>query len=299
MSTLNPALAAIVRISTSLLFAGLGEMVLERAGMINIGIEGVMLMGAFSAFCGAWLGASPVVGALAGAAGGVVLMLVFGYLVLHFSADQIVTGMALNLVALGVTGTAKSAAPREMMRAAAFEPVLPRYSDVPVLGPLLFSQTPLTWLALGLLPLLWYYMSRSERGLELRAVGENPAAAEASGIPVLRTRWMACLAAGALGGLGGAFLSISQTASFAPNCTKGRGFVALAAVVLGRYGTLGTAAACLFFGAAFYARDAFSDQAVPSDLVEMLPYVLTLAALCFRTHSRAAPAALGKPYTRS
>jgi general nucleoside transport system permease protein len=130
----------------------------------------------------------------------------------------------------------------------------------------------------------------------LRAVGENPAAAEASGVSAFACRWKACIAAGILGGLGGAFLTVSRTGVFVDNGTRGQGFVALAAVVLGRYGAFGTAAACLFFGATFYARDAIPGNHVPTDVVEMLPYVLTLIALCFSSRSGAAPAALGKPY---
>jgi simple sugar transport system permease protein len=206
--------------------------------------------------------------------------------------------MAINLVALGVTGTIWLNMSRlGALLAPTFAPVLPN-NDIPLLGPLLLSQTPLTWIAIALIAGVWYYLERSERGLELRAVGENPAAAEASGISVLACRWKACFAAGVMGGLGGAFLTISQTASFASNCTKGRGFVALAAVVLGRYSPLGTALACLFFGAAFYARDAFPSGKIQTDLVELLPYALTLVALCLKSQSMRAPAALGKPYVR-
>lgn len=298
MADLNLALEATVRIGTPILLAGLGEKILERSGMINIGIEGVMLAGAFCGFCAGWLSGSPLLGALAGMLGGVLLMLIFAAVTLGFSADQIVTGMALNLVALGATGTAYLAITRAdpSAKSATFAPLLASLKDVPLLGPVLFSQTIITWIALALIPLLWFYMEKSERGLELRAVGENPAAAQASGIAVLRCRVKACLAAGLLCGLGGAFLTVSQTASFANNCTRGRGFVALAAVVLGRYGTFGTSAACLFFGAAFYARDAFPSSAMPTDVVETLPYILTLAALCLKSRSRFAPAALGKPF---
>ena len=295
----NAAFAATVRIGTPLLFAGLGEVLLERSGLINIGIEGVMLAGAFSGFFASWYCQSPLVGALAGMIGGALIMLIFAALVLRFSADQIVTGMAVNLVALGLTGTAWMRLSREALAAPTFstlEKSLPGWTNVPVIGPLIFAQTPLTWLALASIFGVWYYLERSERGLELRAVGENPAAAEASGVNVLRCRWKACLAAGIFCGLGGAFLTISQTASFAPNCTKGRGFVALAAVVLGRYGAFGTAAACLFFGAAFYARDALPSQSLAPDLIEMLPYALTLIAHCLKSQKRTAPAALGKPY---
>lgn len=297
----NAAFAATVRIGTPLLFAGLGETLLERSGLINIGIEGVMLAGAFTGFFASWYCQSPLLGALAGMLGGALMMLLFATLVLKFSADQIVTGMAVNLVALGLTGTAWTRLSRNAIDAPTFttlKETLPGWSDIPVIGPLVVSQTPLTWLALLSVLGLWYYLERSERGLELRAVGENPAAAEASGINVLFCRWKACLGAGVLCGLGGAFLTISWTASFAPNCTKGRGFVALATVVLGRYGAFGTALACLFFGAAFYARDALPSKSLAPDLIEMLPYGLTLIALCMKSQKKTAPAALGKPYTR-
>ena len=297
----NAAFAATVRIGTPLLFAGLGEVVLERSGLINIGIEGVMLAGAFSGFFASWYCHSPLLGALAGMLGGALIMLIFAALVLKFSADQIVTGMAINLIALGLTGTAWMRVSLTALDAPTFKTLsdtLPGWGSVPLIGPLFVAQTPLTWLALLSVLGVWYYLERSERGLELRAVGENPAAAEASGVNVLRCRWKACLGAGVLCGLGGAFLTISQTASFAPNCTKGRGFVALAAVVLGRYGAFGTALACLFFGAAFYARDALPSQSLAPDLIEMLPYAMTLIALCMKSQKRTAPAALGKPYTR-
>jgi ABC-type uncharacterized transport system permease subunit len=298
----DSALEPIVRISTPLLLAGMGEMILERSGVINIGIEGVMLCGAFAGFVASWLSGSPLTGAAAGMLAGAALMCLFATFALKFSTDQIVTGMALNLAALGLTGTLhqalRNARPTEALTSVIFQPVAESLGGVPVLGPLLFSQTILTWAALLLIPLIWFYLERSERGLELRAVGENPAAAEASGVNVLRCRWKACIAAGILGGLGGAFLTISQTASFADGCTRGRGFVALAAVVLGRYGSFGTATACLFFGAAFYARDAFPSLNLPTNLVELLPYALTLAALCVRFSTSAAPAALGKPYLR-
>jgi general nucleoside transport system permease protein len=296
----DAAFEAILRIATPLLLAALGELVLERAGVINIGIEGVMLSGAFFGFLASWQSGSPLIGAAAGMLAGAALMAVFGVIVLKFAADQIVAGMALNFLALGITGTANLALTQSAGRvqSAVFAPLNDAWRHAPVLGPLLFGQTALTLTALLLVPLIWFYLEKSERGLELRAVGENPAAAEASGVYVLLCRWKACIAAGVLGGLGGAFLTISQTASYADNCTHGRGFVALAAVVLGRYSAWGCAAACVFFGASFYARDAFPGTRVPTDLVELLPYVLTLVALCIKFRSNGAPAALGKPYLR-
>lgn len=288
MSDFSPAAEATLRIGTPILLAGLGELILEKSGLINIGIEGVMLVGAFAGFAAAYTTGTPWAGVAVGMCCGALLMLLFGLLALKFAADQIVTGMAINLIALGLTGTAYMALGKARMAGGAFE--------APAFKPVFMGQTILTWAALALIFVVWWYLEKSERGLELRAVGENPAAAEASGINVLACRWKACLAAGVLGGLGGAFLTISQTASFAPNCTRGRGFVALAAVVLGRYHSIGTGAACLFFGAAFYARDAVNWNAIPSDMLEMLPYLLTLAVLCLKSRASTAPAALGKPY---
>jgi len=297
---MDAGLEAIIRISTPLLLVALGELILERAGVINIGAEGVMLCGAFFGFVAGWASGCPWIGAAAGMAGGVALMLVFATFALRFRADQIVTGMALNLLALGITGTGnqivRNASPQVAPQSATFQPMAESLATLPLLGPILFSQTALTWFALLLIPALYFYLEYSERGMELRAVGENPAAAEASGVAVLACRWKACIAAGLLAGLGGAFLTISQTASFADGCTRGRGFVAISAVVLGRYTSFGTAGACLFFGAAFYARDAFPSLNVPTELVEMLPYSLTLVALCIKFGNRPAPAALGKAY---
>jgi ABC-type uncharacterized transport system permease subunit len=298
MNTIDHALGSSLRIGTPLLFAGMGELLLERAGMINIGIEGVMLCGAFGGFYFAWLAQSPLIGAAAGAICGTLFMLIFALMTLKIRAEQIVTGMALNLIAAGATSTAYEALSSkhsgEVLSVPALDPVSKSLSAVPFIGSLLFSQTLLTWAALVLIPLLWLYLEKSERGLEFRAVGENPAAAQAAGINVTFTRLKACLACGALCGVGGAFLTVSQTSSFASNCTSGRGFVALAAVVLGRHGAFGTAAASLFFGAAFFMRDAVPATSAAVELVEILPYALTILALCWKFKSRPAPAALGK-----
>lgn len=298
MSTIEHALGSSLRIGTPLLFAGLGEMILERAGMINIGIEGVMLCGAFGGFYAGWALQSPLLGAAAGALSGALFMLIFATMSLKLRAEQIVTGMAMNLIAAGVTSTAydalRAAHENETLSVPPMAGVAAAWSDTPVVGTIFFGQTILTWLALVAVPLLWLFFEKTERGLELRAVGENPAAAQAAGVSVVGARLKACLASGALAGLSGAFLTVSQTSSFAPNCTSGRGFVALAAVVLGRHGSFGTAAACLFFGAAFFMRDAISISSAAVELVEILPYALTLAALCWKFKTRSAPAALGK-----
>ncbi|HLX64446.1 MAG TPA: ABC transporter permease [Planctomycetota bacterium] len=298
MSWIEHALGSSLRIGTPLLFAGLGELVLERSGMINIGIEGVMLCGAFGGFYAGWAAQSPLIGALAGALSGAAFMLVFAFMSLKLRAEQIVTGMAMNLIAAGATSTAfdalRAAHSGESLSVPVLGGLFPQWSSLPVVGPIVFDQTVLTSFALISVVAVWFYFARTERGLELRAVGENPDAAQAAGVSVVAARVKACLACGALCGLGGAFLTVSQTSSFAPNCTSGRGFVALAAVVLGRHGAFGTAAACFFFGAAFFSRDAIPTTSAAVELVEILPYALTLAALCWKFKSRPAPAALGK-----
>jgi len=300
-------LAALLRIGTPLLLAALGELVLERSGVLNIGIEGVLLIGAFAGFVAGWASGSPLLGAVAALLAGAAWGALLAFMVLRIKADQMVSGMALNLVAYGIAGTAYQAIQNQQVRVSAtaalkaptFGALVPALSGLPVIGPALFSQSLLTWAALALVPALWFYLERSERGLELRAVGEHPAAAEASGVNVVVCRFKAALVAGALGGLAGAFLTLSQTAFFTDRCTGGRGFVALAAVVLGRYTPLGTAAACLFFSAAFVARDRgqAAGWSIHPELLDMLPYALTLLALTVALRSRTgAPAALGKPY---
>ncbi len=293
---LDAALGASLRIGTPLLLAGMGELILERAGMINIGIEGVMLCGAFGGFCAGWMAQSPLLGAAAGAAAGAAFMLIFAGMALKLRADQIVTGMAMNLIALGVTSTAYDALiQNRALSVQHWDGLFESWREVPGIGPVLFAQTALTWAALAAVPLIWFYFEKTERGLELRAVGENPAAAQAAGINVVAARLKTCLVSGALCGLGGAFLTVSATSKFAPNVTSGRGFVALAAVVLGRYGAWGTAAACLSFGAAFYLQLAIPAERAAVELVEILPYALALAALCWKYKSQPAPAGLGKP----
>jgi simple sugar transport system permease protein len=301
--------AAILRIGTPLLLAALGELLLERAGVLNIGLEGVMLGGAFFGFWAGWASGSPLVGALAAMAVGAASMLLLAALVLRVRADQIVAGMALNLIAFGVANTAFSIVKHQVaqaggateFRAPKFGALLQSLAQVPVLGPVLFAQSLLTWLAMLLIPAVWFYLQRSERGMELRAVGENPEAAASSGVNVYACRLKACLMAGLLGGLAGACLTLEFADTYAERCTAGRGFIALAAVVLGRYTTLGTAGACLFFGATFAVQDRAQAAGwrLAPELLQMLPYAATVLVLAFSLRrNTGAPAALGKPYAR-
>lgn len=246
-------LTATVRLSTPLLYASLGELVAERAGVLNIGLEGMVLTGAFFAFLGTYLTDSLLVGVLVGLGAGAVVAAIMALLAIQGRADQIVVGVGLNLLALGVTTFAF----REVFSGQAEVrldrlPVapIPGLSRIPVLGPALFRQTIMVYVAFLLVGLVWFLLQRTRWGLAIRAAGERPAAADTAGVSVARVRWAGTLVAGALAGVAGAFLSVGQLGLFIEGMSAGRGFLALAAVIFGGWRPLGVLAACLVFGAA-------------------------------------------------
>jgi general nucleoside transport system permease protein len=255
--------------------------------MINIGLEGVMLAGAFAAATGGGQGHD--MGVLAGyasaAGAGVFAALIFAWFTLWIRADQIITGTALTLLSLGITGTlyravygtAGTALSIPMSGAVS----LGRLSEIPVIGTALFNQPVTTYLAYVLIPALAWWLYRTHAGLALRAIGERPAAAEAAGIAVRRVQLAASLFAGAMGGIAGGTLVLAQVGTFAEGMTAGRGFIAIAVVVLGRWHPMGIALAALLFGAASALQFLFQAMgfALPYHLFLALPYVLTLAAL--------------------
>ena len=293
-------LEATVRTATPLALAALGEVVVERSGVLNISLEGVILGGAFGALVGATSGG--LVGGFAFAiVCGIVLALAFAlFTVVWLRADQIITGTAITLLSVGLTGTLYRAIYGSTGAALTIPtagPVaIPLLSSLPIIGPALFAQ-PVTTYALALMiPAVWWWMFRTQAGLALRAIGESPAAAEASGIRPTRVRFFALLFGGALGGLAGGTLVLSQAGTFAENMSAGRGFIAIAIVVLGRWHPIGIAIAALVFGAASALQ--FLLQAaglnLPYQLFLALPYVLTLAALAGVAGKVSAPAALAR-----
>lgn len=292
-------LAALIRIGTPLLLAALGELLVERSGVINLSVEGAMLSGALAAALGAVAG-GPVAGTLTALGAGVLVAAVFAAVAIGAGADQIITGTAITLASIGVTGTLA----REAFGAAGpglsiptFSPVaLPGLSAIPVVGPALFAQPALTYLALLLVPLVWWFLFRSWWGLALRAAGESAEAARAAGVPVGRVRAAAALTGGALAGLAGATLVLAQVGTFAEKMTAGRGFLAIAIVVLGRWHPVGVLLAALLFGGANALQFAFQAMGlgVPYQLFLMLPYVLALAALAIGARGWRAPAGLGR-----
>jgi simple sugar transport system permease protein len=274
-----------IRTATPLILAASGELLIERAGLINIGLEGVLLAGAFGATAGATYAAGGWIVALSAAAlAGVLLMLVFAGATLGMGADQIITGTALTLLALGITGTLYrslfGATGSLLTIGASRNVVIPFLSELPFFGRALFAQPMITYLTFGLVPLEWWFFARTHLGLAVRAIGENPAAAVASGVPVRRVQLVVCVVAGALGGIAGGVL-VAQAGTFVEGMSAGRGFIAIAIVVLGRWRPVGVALASLLFAATTslqYLTQAMGLD-IPYQVVLALPYTLTLAAL--------------------
>ena len=300
-----------VRLAVPLLLAALGETLAEKAGVINVGMEGMMLAGALAGFAAAFAGHSPWAGAGAALLAGAALAALFAALSVGLGADQVVVGTAVNILALGLTGVFFRAQPQlNGATAPAFAPL-----SLPFLHPAagataglpgqllsaLFEQNALGWLAWALVPLVWLGLFKTRWGLRLRAVGEYPSAADGAGVQVARVRVGATLAGGALAGLAGAYLSLGYTVGFGENMTAGRGFIALAVVILGRWNPFGVAAAALLFGLASALQFQFQAASTrfPYQLFLALPYLLTLLALLGRSRlGAAAPAALGETYQR-
>jgi ABC-type uncharacterized transport system permease subunit len=297
-------LEASVRLGVPLALAAIGETITERSGVINIGLEGSIISGALGGALGAlWLGGAwggLVVGALAG----LFVALVFAAFAIGLGTDQIITGTALTLGGLGFTGAiyqAKFGATGTALTLPTLSAMpIPGLSSLPVIGSALFDQAPTTYLAYLLAPALWYFLFRTQWGLELRAVGEEPDAAAAAGVRVRLVRFWATGFGGLLGGIAGAHLSLAHAGTFTENMSAGRGFIAIAVVVLGRWNPLLVLIAALLFGAAsalqFQAQTFGLD--LPYQLFLAFPYLLTLAALAGWVGRTRAPAALAVSWPR-
>jgi ABC-type uncharacterized transport system permease subunit len=296
---LTPFLASAVRVATPLLLAALGEMVAERAGVINLGIEGAMLAGALGAAIGA-SAAGPAAGLLAATVAGLLVALLFAAVAVGAKADQIISGTAVTLLMIGLTGAVYRSAfgPEGVGLSLPTFPVvpIPGLSRLPVVGPALFQQTVLTYLGYLAVPALWWLLFRTHWGLGLRAAGESAEDARAAGIHVGRIRVAAVLVGGAFAGLAGASLVLAQVGTFAERMTAGRGFIAIAIVVLGSWLPGRILGAALFFGAAMALQFLFQSflLEVPYQLFLMLPYLLTLLVLAGAVGQARAPTGLGK-----
>jgi len=295
-------LLTIVTAATPLVYAGIGELVVERSGVLNLGLEGLLLGGAVAAFAVAHLSGSATLGILAGLGAGMLLSALFAFLTLTLQSSQVATGLALTIFGIGL-----SALIGQPLVGIAFAGLpqlsVPVLSSVPVLGPLLFQHDILVYGSFALVAAVAWFLTRTRAGLVLRAVGDSPEAAHALGYPVIRVRYAATLFGGACAGLGGAYLSLVYTPMWVENMSAGRGWIALALVVFAVWQP-----ARLLFGAYLFGGISILQLhgqamglSVPSQLMSMLPYATTILVLVLISRDggrirRNAPASIGKPF---
>jgi general nucleoside transport system permease protein len=298
-------LAAVVRIATPLIFATLGEMISERSGVLNLGIEGIMLISAMTGFTAAYYSGSLWIGVAAAAATGAALGFLHAVLTVTLGLSQHVAGIGLTLFSTGLAFFlfrlifGQQATPPSIT-GFAIAPI-PLLSDIPVLGPVIFNQFTLVYVAILSVPLAAFVLYRTPWGLALRMAGENPRAADSAGVSVMRIRFQAVVLGGALMGIGGAFLSMAQFNAFTFGVISGRGWIAIALVVFGRWDPWRCAGAALLFAAidALQLRLQASGLGhIPYQVFLILPFVLTIVAMALISRNAVAPAALLKPFRR-
>ena len=298
-------LAAAISAGTAILFACLGEILCERAGILNLGVEGMMLAGALAGFATAYGTGSPWLGALAALAAGGLLSLIHALLTITLNANQVVSGLALTLFGGGLTAFLGQPLVGLPAPAAFNKLAVPGLANVPVLGPILFRQDALTYLSYALVPLLWLWIYRTRPGLYLRAVGENPATVDAMGLSVRRLRYLYVVLGGMLAGLGGAAISLASNPGWTENMTAGRGWIAIALVIFATWNPARAAIGAYLFGGveALQFRLQGAGTSISPFFLNMLPYLFTIVVLVLATRETvrrrvAAPAALGLPYFR-
>lgn len=287
-----------LRSATPLIFAALGGMFSERAGVINIALEGLMLAGAFTAAVVTFQSGNPYFGLLSGMAAGAVLAAVYAISTIKFEADQVVAGTAINFLMLGLPALVSSA----IYDSAGSTPQIDKTSLIPNFAN---SISLATIIAFSIVPLCWYVMYKTPFGLRLRAVGENPAAADSAGVNVIRLRYTAVIISGILAAAGGAYLSIGQSSLFTRGMSAGRGFIALAALILAKWKPVPVLFACLFFGLMEALTIQIqgviklpSGEDIPVQFIQIIPYVLTIIVLAGFIGLSRAPKSLGIPYKK-
>lgn len=285
--------------ATPLLFAAMGGLFSERSGVINIALEGLMLAGAFTAAVITFQTGNPFLGLLCGIGAGAFSALIFAVAVIKFEADQVVAGMAINFLMLGLPA---------LISGVIYDSTgsTPQIDQAHKLPQVINGLSVVSILALALVPVAWYVLYKTPFGLRLRSVGENPEAADAAGVSVTKLRYSAVIISGVLAAIGGAFLSTGQSSLFTRGMSAGRGFIALAALILAKWRPIPVLFACLFFGftealtiqiqGASWAK--IGDEPIPIQFIEMIPYILTIIVLAGFIGLSRAPKALGKPYSK-
>jgi simple sugar transport system permease protein len=312
LNTLGDMFNTTLVFSTALILAALGGIFSERSGVVNIGLEGLMTAGAFSSAVATFYATqagmgdiSPWIGLIAGLLFGVMFSLIHAVASITFSANQIISGVVINFLAAGVTVYLvkilfNGAGETTTLQTVFSKISIPIISHIPFLGVALFTAYPTTYLALILVAVSYYVLFKTPFGLRLRAVGEHPSAADTVGIKVQKMRYLAVMLSGALAGLGGATITLTTTSSFSHNTISGQGFIALAAMIFGKWNPVGVLGAAIFFGFAqalknFVQLFDFASQ-IPTEFIYMLPYVLTILVLVGAVGRATPPSALGEPY---
>jgi simple sugar transport system permease protein len=306
LSIVISMLVGMVRIATPILLAALGELITERAGILNLGVEGIMLMGAFVGFLAAQKTGEIPLALLAAIVAGGIMSLIMVFMASALKVDQVVTGLALNLLSSGVTFywyrvAYKAGGAGLMPSIDIMKPIpIPLLSKIPFLGEIFFSQYLLTYLALLMVPAIWFFLYRTKYGLEIRSLGENPRAIDLKGVNIYRLQYLSVIFGGMMGGLGGAFLTVASAGIFVPEMSAGRGWLAIVLVIAGNWRPSRILAATLIFS----FLDAFQLQAqgfgvqFPYQILLALPYILAILLMVFSRARSEAPSALGLPYLR-
>lgn len=301
-------LESVIRLSIPLMLAALGLVVSERSGSMNIGVEGIMLMAAFSAYTGAKLTGSFWFGVLMAIIVAILLIIIFAVATITCRAEQVIVGAGLNVLCAGLssflyrlifhgTGRLDGGIAVETFPDIA----IPGLSEIPVIGPVLFNHNILVYFAFLMIPVIWILMKKTSLGLKIISVGEYPQAADSLGISVRKIRYGALIFSAAMIGIAGAFLCVAQTSSFGENMTNGRGFIAMAIVILGKWNPVGVLFGALIFGGASALQMFFqtSNDGVPTNIIMMIPYVITVIAVILVSRKKVGqPKALGVPYTK-
>ncbi|WP_031515763.1 ABC transporter permease [Desulfofalx alkaliphila] len=304
-TTIITICTAAITAGTPLLFAALGEIFTERSGIINLGVEGMMLVGAVTGFMVAFLTANPWLGVMAAMFAGGLLALIHAALTVTLRANQVVTGLALTIFGTGLSGYLGKAYIGQPLVSSFKSVKIAFLSDIPIVGPIFFNHDPLVYLSFILVPLAWYYIYRTRMGLNLRAVGENPGSADSLGVSVSFTRYLYTVVGGMLAGVGGAYLSLAYAPSWMENMTAGRGWIAVALVIFAAWNPLYAMLGAYMFGGidALGFRMQLMDVQVSAYFLSMLPYLCTILVLIIATRRSqtggvGAPRALGVYYDR-
>ena len=301
-SFISNLILATVRMAVPLIFIATAELYSERAGMVNIGLEGLAAIGSLVGFLMCYITGSAWIGILCGALAGILVNMIYAFATVTLCANHTVYGMAINIFAPALASFINRiyfGAGSQLNQIKLMDTVnIPGLKDIPFIGSLLFNQTPMVYLAFALVIFTSIFFNRTKAGLNYKSVGEHPKAAATLGIPVIRIKYLSCMICGALCGIGGAYLTTCYSNTFTEGNIAGRGFIGLAAVIFGRWTAVGVMLACLFFGFcdALQIRLQVMSIGIPYQFFQMIPYVATIIVLSLLGGKKSGPAAKGQPY---